>query len=173
MFLPGRSTRATRPLARGSPTPAKTIGIVRVSCWTAAVTGVEPATMMSGCKPNQLLRERSHPIDVTAGPPKVHPHVAAFSPTQVRERLSEHRVAKLPLGIVFETPYEHADAPQVALLRPRRKRPGCRGAPEPCNELPPYHSITSSASASRFGGMVRPSAFAVLRLMRNLYLFAP
>jgi hypothetical protein len=27
------------------------------------------------------------------------------------------------------------------------------------------HSITSSAMASRFGGMVRPSALAVLRLM--------
>ena len=30
---------------------------------------------------DQLLRERSHPIDVTAAPPKVNPHVAAIGPT--------------------------------------------------------------------------------------------
>jgi hypothetical protein len=60
--------------------------------------------------------------------------------------------------------HEHADAPYaVALLCPRRERPRHR-ASEPCNELAPFHSITSSARASRFGGMVRPSALAVLRL---------
>jgi hypothetical protein len=35
---------------------------------------------------DQLLRERSYPIDVTAGPTKVDPHVAAIGPTQVRKR---------------------------------------------------------------------------------------
>jgi hypothetical protein len=40
------------PLATGSVTLAKTIGIVRVSRWTATVAGVElAAKMMSGCKP--------------------------------------------------------------------------------------------------------------------------
>jgi hypothetical protein len=33
----------------------------------------------------------------------------------------------------------------------------------PCNKFAPLHSITSSARASRFGGMVRPSVLAVLR----------
>jgi hypothetical protein len=42
-----------------------------------------------------------------------------------------------------------------------------RRAPEARNELPPAHSITSSASASTCGGMERPSALAVLRLMTN------
>jgi hypothetical protein len=50
---------------------------------------------------DQLLRERSHPIGVTATPTKVHPHVAAIGPTQVRKRLREQRVAMLLLGIVF------------------------------------------------------------------------
>jgi hypothetical protein len=44
-----------------------------------------------GLQADQLLRERSYPIVVTAAPPKVHPHVAAIDPTQVRKRLSERR----------------------------------------------------------------------------------
>ena len=34
-----------------------------------------------GVAADQLLRERSYPNDVTAGPTKVHPHVAAIGPT--------------------------------------------------------------------------------------------
>ena len=39
-----------------------------------------------------------------------------------------------------------------------------RRAAEQRDELAPLHSITSSASASSLSGIVRPSAFAVLRL---------
>ena len=49
MFPPGWLSLATRPLATGSPPFTKTIGIVRVSRWRAAVVGVEVVTMMSGC----------------------------------------------------------------------------------------------------------------------------
>jgi hypothetical protein len=38
------------------------------------------------------------------------------------------------------------------------------------DECAPVHSITSSARASREGGIVMPSAFAVLRLITNSYL---
>jgi hypothetical protein len=79
---------------------------------------------------DQLLRERSYPIGVTAGPPKVHPQVA-IGPTQVRKRLRERKVATLPLRIVFVVWHEHADAPHaVALLRPYRERPTRRAAEE-------------------------------------------
>src|SRR6516165_2094187 len=47
----GRSSRATIPLATGSATLAKTMGIVRVSRWTAAAAGVPYGTITSGCKP--------------------------------------------------------------------------------------------------------------------------
>ena len=91
-----------------------------------------------GLQADQLLRKRSYPIDVGAEPPKVHPHVAAIGPTQVRKRLSERGEAKLPLWIVFVARHEHADAPHaVALLRPRHHRPR-RRAPEPRDELPPF-----------------------------------
>src|ERR1700730_6184812 len=42
MFPLGRSSRATMPLATGSLTLAKMIGIVRVSRWMARVAGVAP-----------------------------------------------------------------------------------------------------------------------------------
>jgi hypothetical protein len=86
---------------------------------------------------DQLLRERSYPIDVTAGPTKVHPQVAAIGPTQTRKRLRERREARLPPGIIFVVRHEHADAPDAAaLLRPRREWP-CGRAAEHSDEFAP------------------------------------
>jgi hypothetical protein len=86
---------------------------------------------------DQLPRERSYSIDVTAAPSKVHSHVAAIGPTQVRKRLREGREASLPHGIVFVASIEHADEPHaVGLLRPCRQRPG-RSAAKEGDELAP------------------------------------
>ena len=75
-----------------------------------------------GLQADQLLRECSYPIDVTAAPPKVHPHVAAIGPTQTRKCLRERGEASLRHGIVFVARYEHADAPYSRpLLRPRHR----------------------------------------------------
>src|SRR5215213_4939435 len=53
--------------------------------------------------------------------------------------------------------HEHADAPHpLTLLRLRHKRPRRRRTSEQGDELAGYHSITSSLSASRFGGTARP-----------------
>jgi hypothetical protein len=83
---------------------------------------------------DQLLRKRSYPIGVSA-PTKVHPHVTAIGPPQIRKRLRERREATLPHGIVFVVPHEHADAPHPAfLLCARRERP-CRRAAEKRDEL--------------------------------------
>jgi hypothetical protein len=77
----------------------------------------------------------SYSIDVTAAPPKVHPHVAANGPTQARKRLRARRVEKLSHSIVFVAPHEHADTPHaVALLRPRREGPRRRPTEE-CDEV--------------------------------------
>ena len=121
----------------GSVTSAKTIGIVRVSRWRATVAAVPFVDV--GLQADQLLRKRSHAIVITAMPPKVHPHVAAVAPTQVRKSLSERRVAKLTLRVVFVAPHQHADAPDVvALLRPRHHRPR-RRANKPRDERSALH----------------------------------
>src|SRR5262245_1658780 len=62
---------------------------------------------------------------------------------------------------------EKADHWHCRLLRTCCKRPCRRRAAEQGNDLPPPHPITSSASASSDGGTVRPSAFAVARLITN------
>ena len=92
-----------------------------------------------GLQADQLLRERSYPIDVTAAPPSVNPRVAANGPTQVRKRLSERGEASLPHGIVFVARHQHADAPDaVGLLCSRCEWPRRRAA-EPYDERPPFH----------------------------------
>src|SRR5262249_54464189 len=55
------------------------------------------------------------------------------------------------------------------LLRPRRQRPYRRPA-KPRDEFPPSHSITSSARNRNDSGIVRPIAFAAMRLMTNSIL---
>src|SRR5262245_24500256 len=57
--------------------------------------------------------------------------------------------------------------PLHGLLRARCERPRCRGATEQRDELAPLHSITSSARPSKVIGKVRPSVFAVFRLIKN------
>ena len=49
----------------------------------------------------------------------------------------------------------------------RGERPPDRQAAKKCDELPPPHSITSSARASSAGGTVIPSALAVFRLITS------
>src|SRR5262245_21552510 len=62
-----------------------------------------------------------------------------------------------------------ADDGHRRLLRARPERPRhCRGAKQR-DEGAPLHSITSSARASRLSGTVRPSSFAVLRLITSSY----
>src|SRR5262249_46651535 len=64
---------------------------------------------------------------------------------------------------------ENADnGPGLLRARGLRTEDRCRRrATEHRDELAALHSMTSSAMASMPGGMVRPSAFALLRLMIN------
>jgi hypothetical protein len=87
---------------------------------------------------DQLLRERSYPVGVSAAPPKVDPHVAAIGPTQVCKRLREGKDARLHRGIVFVGVHEYGDAPYaVALLRARRERPHRYRAAKSSDEVAP------------------------------------
>src|SRR6516164_7991240 len=55
----------------------------------------------------------------------------------------------------------------VGKLRSCRHWPRSRRAADERDEIAPFHSITSSARVSRVGAMLRPIAFAVLRLITN------
>src|SRR5262245_20860173 len=65
---------------------------------------------------------------------------------------------------------DKADYRHRRLLRARYQRPCSRAAEQRDELASPDHSITSSARASNVGGISRPSAFAVLRLITRLYL---
>src|SRR6516164_11312004 len=71
---------------------------------------------------DQLLRERSCPIDVSASPPNVDPHVVAIGPTQVRKGLRERRVAALLLRIVFVVRHGRPSPKGQALKKRQRTR---------------------------------------------------
>jgi hypothetical protein len=115
-------------------------GLVRVSRWRATVAGVPVVTMMSGCRPTNSCASARDRLLSPPYPPKVHPHVAAVGPTQVRKRLRERRETTLFLRIIFVVRHEHSDAPHaLALLRPCRERPRRRAA-EKRDELAPAES---------------------------------
>src|SRR5262249_12370200 len=108
-------------------------------------------------------------VEIRSAPAVIDSHVVTDGPSQLRQRLHECSDAGLCFLVVCGLGHEHADAPHpLALLPARRKRPRCRRAAEQRDELAPFHhSITSSARASRLSGTVRPSAFAVLRLITS------
>src|SRR5476649_1149925 len=94
-----------------------------------------------------------------------------FNPIRVCKGLSHLRHALFAFTVALTEVREHADAPHpLALLRLRHHRPRSRPANQRDELAAADHSITSSARASSVGGMVRPSALAVLRLIPSSYL---
>src|SRR3954463_1073451 len=94
----------------------------------------------------------------------------ARSPSGCAQPLLECRDPRIGQSGLGE---EGADAPDPAgcLLRSYHRREGYRARARAGQQVPPSHSMTSSARARRGCGTVRPSAFAVLRLSTISYLF--
>ena len=81
----------------------------------------------------------------------------------------EHR--KQIAALVGLAPYDFQEIRSPASpAAARSPRAATRRAAEQRDELAPSHSITSSASASSYRGLSRPSAFAVLKLITSSYL---
>src|SRR5439155_24161225 len=98
--------------------------------------------------------------------------IAAFRPSQLLQLLPECVHAGLGLHIAPSIAHQHADpAHALALLRARRERPRRSRAAEKRDEIATFHhSITSSASASNWSGILRPSVLAVFMLSTKSYL---
>ena len=114
-----------------------------------------------GMQADQLLRERSYPIAVIAGPTKVDPRVAAIGPTQGRKRLAHvrsvpgsdrfrrhpalprplprraprHSAIGRPLSSRHSTILESASAPPAAEMDPSSGEGGVRSAGQRCYSL--------------------------------------
>src|SRR3974390_1753427 len=95
-------------------------------------------------------------------------NVASLDETFARKTLEER--GKRIGDLIRRASVQIADHRHHGLLRVRGERPrGCR-TKEKRDELAPPHSITSSAVTSSDGGIVSPSALAVLRLIMSSYL---
>src|SRR5262249_46486513 len=122
----------------------------------------------AGC---QFRRVFPSLVDIAAAPAVIDPSIAPVDPAQLRQRLHEYGELSLRSLIVSDA-RERADAPHaLALLGARRERPRGRTA-EQGDELPAFHSISSSASPANGSGTVSPRALAILRLMTRVYLSA-
>src|SRR5262249_29725242 len=88
---------------------------------------------------------------------------------QLMETVHERCEVGLTIRTVRSGIHKGANAPHaLGLLRARRERPRNCYAAEQRHELAPVtHSITSSARPSSVGGMVRPIALAVVKLMAS------
>src|SRR5262245_48501611 len=91
-------------------------------------------------------------------------HIAAVDITGFTQAATERGREIGP--VILTERVQEPDHRHRRLLRARRERPRDRHAAEQRDELaPPDHSITWSARSRNDSGMVKPSAFAVVRLM--------
>ena len=167
---PGRFKLSTIPSFTGSLPLVKTTGIVDVAAFAArAEGGPPPATMTeTGRRTSSAASAGSR----SYSPCAQRYSMATFRPSTKPASSSRPRLspATNDAEVSRERAVKKSNHRHRRLLRARRERPRDRRAAEQRDELAPFHSITSSARASRVGGTSRPSALAVFRLMTSSYL---
>src|SRR5438132_4948633 len=91
------------------------------------------------------------PVEIVGGESPLDMDVAVLQPAELLESLLKCCDPPVPFRVGLRAMHQDTEAPDsAALLRARRKRPR-RRATEKRDELAAFHSITSSASASRLG----------------------
>src|SRR5215471_17328776 len=124
-----------------------------------------------GLQTDKLFCECAQQIDIAAAPAHVDPHIAAFGPAELGKMPREFREQRLTFQVGRGPTHEHTDPPNLTgLLRAHSERPCRRRAADKRDKLASPHSITSSVVVSHACGTVRPSVFAVLRLITVSYL---
>src|SRR5262245_38112419 len=106
---------------------------------------------------NEVRRLRRQSLVSAFRPAILDRHVLAVYVAGLLQSLAKRDcVKRIPLR---RCAVEESDHRHRRLLCPRRLRPRSRAA-EQRDELAPFHSITSSASASNLSGISRPSILA-------------
>src|SRR5262249_16976844 len=110
---------------------------------------------------DKISRQYWQSVILTVGPTEGDVNVLAFDIARVPQ--SQPKCHLIPSRFARRPAAEEPDHRHRRLLRARRER-ACSRAAEQRYELAPLHSITSSARSRNDSGMVKPSAFAALRL---------
>src|SRR5262245_15389012 len=118
---------------------------------------------------DKISRQYWQSVILTVGPTEGDVNVLPFDIARVPQ--SQPKCHLVPSRFARRPAAEEPDHRQRRLLRAHRERP-CRRAAEQRDELPSFHSITSSARPSSGSGTARPSARAVLRLIISSTLVA-
>src|SRR5205823_1908924 len=117
-------------------------------------------------EPHEFRRDLGRTVVTAFRPAHIDLYVAAFDPAKFAQ--PRHKGGDPYVGSCRRASAEETNSGEARrLLRPRRERPRCRAADER-DELAPFHSITSSARSRKDSGIVRPSAFAVVRFTMRL-----
>src|SRR5262249_765453 len=112
---------------------------------------------------DEISRQRRQSFNLISRPAVFDHKVAAFNIAGLAQTPPE---AGQPGGVGLRRPEVQISNHRHRLLRTRAERPRSRRAAKQRDELAAFHhSITSSAMARTPGGISRPRAFAVLRLM--------
>src|SRR5215469_14741919 len=119
-------------------------------------------------EPHEFRGDVGRTVVTAFRPAHIDVYVAAFDPAKFAE--PRHKGGEPHVGSRRRASAEETNGGEVRhLLCARRERPRCGRAADQRDELATFHSITSSARASKVGGTSRPSAFAVFRLTTNSY----
>src|SRR5205085_2199763 len=112
---------------------------------------------------SQFNSKRGQPLGLIVAPTVFDRYILALGEPGFFQALAEctHPV-RVAVGRCWMQKADH----RHRSLRARRHRPYCCAA-KPRDEVPPFHSITSSARARSGAGTVMPSALAVLILMTS------
>ena len=141
------------------------MGIVVVACFAAAALGVSsPCDNEVGLQANELGSERRQSLSPPLRVATLEDDVLAFQPAEIPKALSEYRGQGRVTGRGFSEPtYSVGLSGLLGLDGERRDQEHHTSASEEGAAV--HYWITSSARASTDGGIVRPMALAVLRLM--------
>ena len=107
------------------------------------------------------------------GPAVLNSNVLALNTAgfpQAKTECRDEVIGQFRSSAAEEPNHGHLRLLRTRSLRHENRR--CSRTTNQRDELPPSHSIISSARASNVGGTVRPSALAVLRLTTSSYLVA-
>src|SRR5262245_29560302 len=154
----------------GSPPFAKTIGVLAVAAFCCLGRVRTPRRGdHSHMTADEIIGEGGQSIVVAIGPTVLDRRILAPDIAGFAQALTESGYAGgecYSRRAVEGTNHRHR-----RLLRARCERPSSHAA-EQSDELATPHSITSSACCRNGSGIVRPSAFAVLRLTTSSNLLA-